>query len=242
MSLRLTLWLLVPWMAGAQSSVGQVVGLNLVLVGSSAIVANLVEGMVVNLAAATIPNFNIDAITAGGPIASVQFSYNNVTNFRIETAAPYAMCGNVGPIFSQCTPPSTVLSVGTHTVSAKTNNGTWFRRTFTIVAAVPPPVAPMFPPVPARVASPVPTAPTAFRPILINCGSNTTYLDTMGRVWSADVFFAGGQTFTRPSTWQILNTLGVATLYLSERWGAFNYTIPVPPGSYNVVLHLAEIL
>jgi Malectin domain len=228
MSLRLTLWLLVPWMAGAQSSVGQVVGLNLVQVGSSAIVANLVEGMVVNLAAATIPNFNIDAITTGGPIASVQFSYNNVTNFRIETAAPYAMCGNVGPIFSQCTPPSTVLGVGTHTVGAKTNNGTWFRRTFTIVAAVPPPVAPMF--------------PTAFRPILINCGSNTTYLDTKGRVWSADMFFAGGQPFTKPSTMQILNTLGDATLYLSERWGAFNYSIPVPPGSYNVILHLAEIL
>jgi Malectin domain len=223
-------------MARAQSS-GQVVALNLMQAGSSAIVvANLVEGMVVNLAVGANPNFNIDAITTGSPIASVQFSYNNVTNFRLETAAPYAMCGNVGPIFSQCT-PSTVLGLGTHTVGAKTNNGTWFRRTFSIVAAVPPP---MSPPVTTPVA---PAAPTAFRPILINCGSTsgTTYLDSKGRVWSPDMFFAGGQPFTTQSTWQILGTLD-ATIYQSERWGAFNYSIPVPPGSYNVTLHLAEIL
>jgi Malectin domain len=241
MSLRLllTLWVLVPWMARAQSSVGgQVVSLNLMQAGSSAVVvANLVEGMVVNLAAGAIPNFNIDAITTGAPIASVQFSYNNVTNFRLETAAPYAMCGNVGPIFSQCTPPSTVLGVGTHTVGAKTNNGTWFRRTFSIVAAVPSPASP---PVTSPVVPPVPAAPAAFQPILINCGSSATYLDTKGRLWSSDVLFAGGQAFVKPSTWQILDTLD-ATIYQSERWGAFNYSILVPPGIYNVILHFAEI-
>jgi Malectin domain len=86
---------------------------------------------------------------------------------------------------------------------------------------------------------PAPITPL-FQPILINCGSPNAYVDTSGRVWSSDTYFTGGSSFTRPSTWNISNTLD-ERIYQSERWGAFNYSIPVPPGSYNVILHLAEI-
>jgi Malectin domain len=93
----------------------------------------------------------------------------------------------------------------------------------------------MLPPI----AGPAPITPP-FQPILINCGSPNAYVDTSGRVWSSDTYFTGGSSFSRPSTWNISNTLD-ERIYQSERWGAFNYSIPVPPGSYNVILHLAEI-
>jgi Malectin domain len=265
LGLALCVLLSSPFVAHAQSG-GQVVGLNLVQAGSGALVSVLAPGTIVNLAPGAVPNFSIDAVTSGSPITSVQFSYNAVTNFKTESTAPYAMCGNVGPVWTKCN----VLGIGTHTVGAKTNNGALFQLTFQIVAGtapvVPPPVpksmpvpipvappvpvpapisapalAPVPPPVTAPVAPPVLAAPTAFQPILINSGSSTSYTDTRGRVWSADAYFTGGLVFSRESTWAIADTLDDA-VYQSERYGAFSYAIPVPAGkNYDVVLHFAEI-
>jgi Malectin domain len=81
-----------------------------------------------------------------------------------------------------------------------------------------------------------PTVPT-FEPILINCGGGA-YTDTQRRVWSADKYNEGGQLYATGT--DILGTED-DELYRSHRWGQLMYKIPVPLGSYEVVLHSAEI-
>jgi Malectin domain len=89
-----------------------------------------------------------------------------------------------------------------------------------------------------------PTAPPlsniTFAPIRINCGSDRAYNDSLGREWSADAYFTGGSSFAS-GIGQILNTTD-DVIYRSERYGDATYNIPVPPGTYDVVLHFAEIL
>jgi hypothetical protein len=50
----------------------------------------------------TLPNaeLSIEAIVQGGPVGSVQFTFNGVT--VTENSAPYAMCTNKGPDFVPC--------------------------------------------------------------------------------------------------------------------------------------------
>ena len=53
----------------------------------------------------------------------------------------------------------------------------------------------------------------------------------------ADQFFTGGTVVTNAKA--IANTQD-DPIYQSERNGLFSYQIPVPVGSYEVVVHLAE--
>jgi trimeric autotransporter adhesin len=86
---------------------------------------------------------------------------------------------------------------------------------------------------------PSPTPPLGnFSPIRINCGGLVPYTDSQGRVWSADQFFLGGTVFD--SAAPIADTVD-DPLYNCERYGQATYSIPVPEGSYTVVLHLSEI-
>ncbi len=71
----------------------------------------------------------------------------------------------------------------------------------------------------------------------INTGGNL-YTDTLGGIWSVDTGFTGGNTYS--NTNPITNTNN-PTLYQSERWGIFNYGLPVANGSYTLNLHFAEI-
>jgi Malectin domain len=80
---------------------------------------------------------------------------------------------------------------------------------------------------------------SSFVPIRINCGSTVPYTDSLGRAWSVDAFFAGGSAFAS-GIGQIANTTD-DVIYRSERFGEATYNIPVPPGTYDVVLHFAEI-
>ena len=74
--------------------------------------------------------------------------------------------------------------------------------------------------------------------ILINVGGGS-YVDSIGRTWSADNSFTGGSTYAAAIA--IANTTD-DTLYHSERYGSFSYAIPVPAaGCYQVSLHFAEI-
>jgi Malectin domain len=107
--------------------------------------------------------------------------------------------------------------------------------------------APSSPPVKAPTKAPllVPTkAPIVpplsnITPIRINCGSNVPYTDSIGRAWSADTFFTGGSAFAS-GIGQIANTTD-DVIYRSERYGEATYNIPAAPGTYEVVLHFAEI-
>ena len=70
--------------------------------------------------------------------------------------------------------------------------------------------------------------------------SGGAYLENSGtRTWAADKFFTGGNAYSDTSK-AIANTLD-DPLYQSERWGAASYEIPVPTGSYEIIVHLAEM-
>jgi Malectin domain len=60
----------------------------------------------------------------------------------------------------------------------------------------------------------------------------------LGRLWSEDKFFTGGYVYA--SNAAVANTID-DPLYNSERYGETLYQIPVPPGTYTVIFHFAEI-
>jgi Malectin domain len=114
--------------------------------------------------------------------------------------------------------------------------------------------APVAVPMPTK--APVTLAPTsAFPAILIACGRTDSYTDVEGQVWAADdKWFNGGNAYFAP--WLAIDeTEGTScyvgapsaiefgrttneslsfgtddTLYQGERYGVFDYKIPVPPG------------
>jgi Malectin domain len=73
---------------------------------------------------------------------------------------------------------------------------------------------------------------------LVNVGP--LYLESSGlRYWGADNFFSGGSTYSVSSI-PISNTVD-DFIFSSERVGTFSYQIPVPVGTYEVTIHLAEL-
>ena len=82
------------------------------------------------------------------------------------------------------------------------------------------------------------STPTPAAPILINCGG-LTYLDSEGQLWSADMDFVGGSTF---STTHSITGTSDPTLYQTERYApTLTYNIPVVNDTYTVTLYFAEI-
>lgn len=71
---------------------------------------------------------------------------------------------------------------------------------------------------------------------LINSGGPVVTFS--GQTWAADKNFSGGSTYSYGST-AIANTTNDA-IYQTERFGNFNYAVPVTNGSYTVKLHFAE--
>jgi Malectin domain/IPT/TIG domain len=80
--------------------------------------------------------------------------------------------------------------------------------------------------------------PTTFQTILINCGYNQPYTDSLARVFSRDQLFVGGATASKLVS--ISNTVD-DTLYQYNRVGdTITYEIPVPVGSFVVTLLFSE--
>ena len=66
------------------------------------------------------------------------------------------------------------------------------------------------------------------------------FLENAGvRTWKADQYFTGGGNYTNGAL-LIDGTLD-DKLYQSERNGDFQYTIPLPLGEYEIILHFAEV-
>jgi Malectin domain len=86
--------------------------------------------------------------------------------------------------------------------------------------------------------APVSSPPTPFSTILINCGGSS-YTDTRGRSWASDRYFKGGASYYNSAN-EISGTAD-DVIYLGERWGTFSYSIPLPKGDYDLILHFAEI-
>jgi Malectin domain len=110
------------------------------------------------------------------------------------------------------------------------------------VAAPKSPVAAPTSPV-AAPKSPVaaPAAPSStISPVLIDCGSSSSYTDSQNRLWLADVFY-DHQSGVFNTTSAIANTVD-DMMYQTERTGVtVAYNIPRPSGTYAVTLHFAEI-
>jgi hypothetical protein len=106
---------------------------------------------------------------------------------------------------------------------------------------MPPPVAPT--PVPVA-PSPAPSpAPSSNFIMGINAGG-PDYTDSQGNLYRSDIHFNGGTGVSSPLGFDndvdIIDTID-DTLYRSERWGTFSYTIPVSNATYDVIIKLAEI-
>ncbi len=66
----------------------------------------------------------------------------------------------------------------------------------------------------------------------------TSFTDHLGRFWSPDTFYGGGQMSIHKDT---VNGTPDPDLYAGERYGNFSYAIPTDPrDSYSVTLHFAE--
>jgi len=72
----------------------------------------------------------------------------------------------------------------------------------------------------------------------INCGAGSSYADPAGKVWDSDEDYSGGSAI---STSQTISGTTTPVVYQSARQALPAYTIPLPNGTYTVVLKFAEI-
>jgi hypothetical protein len=97
-----------------QSSVGNVVALQLINADADTPIRNLTNGTTINIESQTMTYFNIQAIVAKGTVGSIRFGYNNNTNFSLDSTPPFALCGDIGGNYNTC--PN--LTIGRHTITA----------------------------------------------------------------------------------------------------------------------------
>jgi len=64
-----------------------------------------------------------------------------------------------------------------------------------------------------------------------------SYVDDHGQVWEPDEYAKGGQVVART---EVVRNTSDPELYRGERFGNIQYSVPVPPGQYGLVLHFAE--
>jgi hypothetical protein len=96
------------------------------------------------------------------------------------------------------------------------------------------------PPAPsAPAAPPAATAAAGFSELRILAGASAGYKDRLGRVWSADRYFHGGEAWA--ARYRRIFRTQDPQLFLTCRQGTeFGYDIPLPPGSYELRLYFAE--
>src|SRR5258706_12331258 len=74
--------------------------------------------------------------------------------------------------------------------------------------------------------------------IRIDAGSPTPFVDADDTPWQDDKIFSGGGMVNRGNI-NIENTRNPA-IYRTEHWGMNAFSMPLPNGRYNVLLHFAE--
>ena len=148
--------------------------------------------------------------------AAVTFSVSGLPAGAAGTFSPASVTGSGTTTLNVTTSGST--PVGTYTVTITGTSGTLVHTT----------TATLFVGAPG----------SSFNPIRINSGG-PAFTGSQGLIWSADTGFTGGSTGSIPSSTAIANTVD-DTLYQTERYGAFTYTLTVPAGNYQVTLKFAE--
>ena len=76
--------------------------------------------------------------------------------------------------------------------------------------------------------------------IRILAGSRRPYTDRSGDSWQTDRYFTGGTANSSPH--QAISGTCDPALYQSRREGAFQYDIPLQPGSHELRLYFAEVI
>ena len=132
---------------------------------------------------------------------------------------------NLGVTWSLSPQVGTLSSSGLYTAPASLTSNQIVQVTATSVAD------------PTQSASASVTLMAPFTQLLLNAGG-PNYTDSGSLLWFADNSFAGGNTGSTTSN--ITNTAD-PTLYKTERYGSFTYTLSVPNGARNVTLKFAEI-
>jgi Malectin domain len=211
----------VPTVAAPSATPSNTIIFTLVYTVNNTDIMRLTNGMVVNVTNFAQASFNI---RADAPSTTLIQSIRFLPSSQSETSKPWAYCGNVGDLYNAC---ADFAVEGTVTVVARPYTGRF------LTGSVLPDVSVTF----SLVGKPNPPAVTRF-PIFINCGG-PTFTDAQNRVWTKDTYFSGGGTYSNYSV-DIVNSVD-DTIYQSERYGNFIYQIPVPLGSYSVILHFAEI-
>jgi hypothetical protein len=208
-------------------------------------IMDIVDGQVINvnnIVGLSAPAFNINAITTGS-VSSVIFGFNTMMEYRTERSAPYALCGNNGPMYSVCTD----LGYGIHTVTATPTlsgvAGSTVSIKFTIISStpVPPPVkAPIIVPVvPAPVPTRIPTkVPVALVPVPVPIVSPSGSLPP---IHTLRLMFTGVNPSTPVLnlTFDAVNVIDLRLLQLPS--GEFNIDALVGPTVKSVVFSNGRI-
>ena len=85
-----------------------------------------------------------------------------------------------------------------------------------------------------------PATAAAGEAVRINCGwTSSDWVDGAGDKWLSDRYFTGGAAIRKPNA-RIQRTFD-QDIFRTAREGDFQYRIPLPPGVYELHLHLAEI-
>src|SRR5579863_1471134 len=82
----------------------------------------------------------------------------------------------------------------------------------------------------------VPGLPHQLRPIRM-VAQNSFFVDAAGNLWMPDTYYSSGQLAFDKVAVGVTSEPG---LYAGERYGNFNYAIPVDQGSYKLTLHFSE--
>ena len=83
----------------------------------------------------------------------------------------------------------------------------------------------------------LPGTPGKMRPLRFTA-RDSTFRDSAGQLWLPDLGFSGGRRSTREGK---LSGMPDPSLYQVQRFGHFNYSIPVVEGArYTLILHFAE--
>jgi CubicO group peptidase (beta-lactamase class C family) len=95
-----------------------VTSFTLVNADSNQDIGPLASGATLNLATLPTRNLNVRANTSPSVVGSVRFALDGNTNFRTESAAPYALAGDASGDYNAWTP-----AVGSHTLTATPYSG-----------------------------------------------------------------------------------------------------------------------
>jgi Malectin domain len=178
--------------------------------------------------------FGCGFITVAGNTNGVEITkISNVTYYDIETDT----WTEIGHIPYELNTPICDINRNTNVMYCETGV-LWTSRSYKrqLLLTPAPPTVPVASPVKAPVAPPSAAGPTF--PILINSGG-PQYIDPSNRTWMEDKYDLWGSRYCVNTT---IGNTDNDELYLCERTGGyFYYSIPVPVGTYTVILHYAEI-